>query len=356
MPRRRTRSRILKKFPDPPGGNRARKGRRSQRHRSVVRRRGARRTEEQDHPALGQAGNAALGPERPAHRLDLHLRRDLPERRQGGRPDPAQVQHRGDAVASGRNRKGHRARTSRRPHARQGRMAYVPSARRARKSHAPAAPSQVSRTQSGRERLGVHARQLALEPHLPELRRHRRSLLRRLEQAQKSTLARHVHRSTRLGAQVLISENWYEACVPPISEPLASAVRISLRVPSARPNLSPGYFLVIGDAPISQDDGLIRLYWHLKPGGAARWLQSATAALNARKLPFHLKVLHSPQLFTRCDAGVLYLPRSAFGAAQPALKDIYAHVETELRSEAPALTKSLAPGLGLAESPAGESF
>ena len=147
-----------------------------------------------------------------------------------------------------------------------------------------------------------------------------------------------------------------EACVPPISEPLASAVQISLRVPSARPNLSPGYFLVIGDAPIPQDDGLIRLYWHLKPGGAARWLQSATAALNARNLPFHLKVLHSPQLFTRCDAGVLYLTRSAFGAAQPALRDIYAHVETELRSEAPALTKSLAPGLGLAGSPAGESF
>jgi hypothetical protein len=147
-----------------------------------------------------------------------------------------------------------------------------------------------------------------------------------------------------------------EACVPPISEPLASAVEISLCVPSARPNLSPGYFLVIGDAPMSQGDGLIRLYWHLKPGGAARWLQSATTALNARNLPFHLKVLHSPQLFTRCDAGVLYLPRSAFGAAQPALKDIYAHVETELRSEAPALTKYLAPGLGFAESPTGESF
>ena len=147
-----------------------------------------------------------------------------------------------------------------------------------------------------------------------------------------------------------------EACVPPISEPLASAVQISLRVPSARPNLSPGYFLVIGDAPISQGNGLVRLYWHLKPGGAARWLQSATAALNARNLPFHLKVLHSPQLFTRCDAGVLYLPQSAFGAAQPALRDIYAHVETELRSEVPAFTKSLAPGLGLAESPAGESF
>ena len=147
-----------------------------------------------------------------------------------------------------------------------------------------------------------------------------------------------------------------EVCVPPISVPLASAVQISLCVPSARPNLSPGYFLVIGNAPMSQADRLVRLYWHLQPGGAARWLQSATAALNARNLPFHLKVLHSPQLFTRCDAGVLYLPQSAFGAAQPALRDIYAHVETELRYEVPAFTKSLAPGLGLAESPGGESF
>jgi hypothetical protein len=49
-----------------------------------------------------------------------------------------------------------------------------------------------------------------LSNRLPELRRHRRSLLRRLEQAQKSTLARHVHRTARLGASVLISESWYK--------------------------------------------------------------------------------------------------------------------------------------------------
>jgi transposase len=72
----------------------------SRRYRSLVRRRGARRPEEQDHPTLGEARNAALSAERPAHRLDLHLRRDLPERRQGGRSDPAEVQHRSDAVAS----------------------------------------------------------------------------------------------------------------------------------------------------------------------------------------------------------------------------------------------------------------
>jgi class II lanthipeptide synthase len=147
-----------------------------------------------------------------------------------------------------------------------------------------------------------------------------------------------------------------EACVPPIAEPLTCPVEVSLQLPNARPNLSPGYYLVAGRAPIAQGDSLVRLYWHLTPEGAANWLRRATEALNARNLPFRLKVVHAPQLFTRCDAGVLYLPQSAFAAARAALRDIYAHVEAQLRPPVPAFTWSLALGLGLAESPGGESF
>src|SRR6516165_4909815 len=54
-------SRILKKPPRAPGRNWAREGRRSRRDRALVRRRGADRPEEQDHPPLGQA---RLAPER----------------------------------------------------------------------------------------------------------------------------------------------------------------------------------------------------------------------------------------------------------------------------------------------------
>jgi hypothetical protein len=147
-----------------------------------------------------------------------------------------------------------------------------------------------------------------------------------------------------------------EACVPPIAEPLTCPVEVSLHVPNARPNLSPGYYLVAGRAPIAKGDSLVRLYWHLTPEGAANWLRRAAEALDARNLPFRLKVLHAPQLFTRCDAGVLYLPQSAFAAARAALRDIYAHAEAQLRPPVPAFTRSLAPGLGLAESPGGESF
>ena len=52
--RRRYRG-ILKKPPHAPGKDRAREGRRSQRDRTLVRRRVASRAEEQDHPPLGQA-------------------------------------------------------------------------------------------------------------------------------------------------------------------------------------------------------------------------------------------------------------------------------------------------------------
>jgi len=37
------------------------------------------------------------------------------------------------------------------------------------------------------------SRQLAVEPHLCRLRRHHRSLLRRLEQARRSTVENHLH-------------------------------------------------------------------------------------------------------------------------------------------------------------------
>ena len=65
--------------------------------------------------------------------------------------------------------------------------------------------------QPDRERLAVHPRQLAIEPRVQILRRHRRSLLRRMEQTRRATVAHHVHRIARLGAWVLISEGWYKA-------------------------------------------------------------------------------------------------------------------------------------------------
>src|SRR5262249_24161664 len=74
---------------------------------------------------------------------------------------------------------------------------------------------EVPRAQPGRERLAVHARQLALQPHLQILRRYRRPLLCGMEQARRSALAHHVHRTAPMGPRVLINGIWYKTRVGP---------------------------------------------------------------------------------------------------------------------------------------------
>ena len=92
---------------------------------------------------------------------------------------------------------------------RPGRLASRRRARRAREHHAPAPAIALARAEPRRERLAVHARQLALEPGLQGLRRHRRPLLRRLERPRRSALAHPIHRKPGLGGKVLINAGWY---------------------------------------------------------------------------------------------------------------------------------------------------
>jgi putative transposase len=60
------------------------------------------------------------------------------------------------------------------------------------------------------DQAGWHlSARLAVEPRLQILRRYRRSLLLPLEHAPRSTMEDHVHRTTTVGARVLINETWY---------------------------------------------------------------------------------------------------------------------------------------------------
>src|SRR5208282_5335797 len=106
------------------------------------------------------------------------------------------------------------ARRARRPSCRPGRLAFVGPAHRAFQHHADPVSGKVPRAEPAGKRLAVHARKLALKSDLQILRRHRRPLLRGLEQARRSTLADHVHRNARLGLQVLIRESWYKPYKP----------------------------------------------------------------------------------------------------------------------------------------------
>ena len=60
------------------------------------------------------------------------------------------------------------------------------------------------------KRMAVYAGKLALEPHLHVLRQRRRSLLLRLEQACRPTMACHDHWTAQMGSSAIINESWYK--------------------------------------------------------------------------------------------------------------------------------------------------
>jgi hypothetical protein len=128
---------------------------------------------------------------------------------------------------------------------------------------------------------------------------------------------------------------------------------IGLTMPKELLRLSPGFYMALGDAELPFDDSapLIRFYWNLHSSGASPLVAALTREFNRSGLPFRFKVVSEPERFTRCDAGVLYLQRSDFAAAAPIVASLYDHVARFLEPNVPALTKELAPGLGLAEDP-----
>ena len=196
----------FKKRPGRSGGDRPGR-RRRQAHRGLVSGRGQDPPEERHRPPLGGARQPSRGAPRSAHRLGLSVRGDLPRRGQGCRARAATMHHCSDEPASGRDRHPVAADACR-PAAGSGGMAHEPPRRRPIQHHPTAVTGARARAQPGRERLEVHAPELAFEQGFHLRPRHRRPLLSRLEQARRSALAHHVHRATRLGACVMINADW----------------------------------------------------------------------------------------------------------------------------------------------------
>lgn len=139
---------------------------------------------------------------------------------------------------------------------------------------------------------------------------------------------------------------------------VAVGATLTLRFPKELMKLSPGFYMALGDAGLSANGiDLVRFYWNLRSQGAARLVGETTRRLNGAGIPFRFKVAISPDLYTRCDAGVLYVPKSQFRPVARIVRKVYAQVAADLKPRTPALTRHLAPGLGLAEEPGtGDSF
>ncbi len=144
---------------------------------------------------------------------------------------------------------------------------------------------------------------------------------------------------------------------------------LSLRGPGSRPQrgdpivvitprcstlLQPDFFHFFGAAVSFWDEPStpLRFYWNLTPESAADWIERLSTALDRFQIPFHAKCLSDAGYYSRRDSGVLYLDPRFFAAAAPAIARIAS--ETELLDSTPLFTCPLAPGLALAESPAGE--
>ncbi|MBV8772805.1 MAG: hypothetical protein JO166_10840 [Deltaproteobacteria bacterium] len=141
--------------------------------------------------------------------------------------------------------------------------------------------------------------------------------------------------------------------------PITPGASLTVHLPKEFLNMSPHFYLALGNEqlPTADATGIVRFYWNLTASGAVSFMHNATRLLNEAHLPFHLKVLRDPELYTRCDAGVLYAPKQNYDAMAEVLVKLYRLTAGKLKPSTPAFTKTLAPGLGLAESPRStESF
>lgn len=149
------------------------------------------------------------------------------------------------------------------------------------------------------------------------------------------------------------------ACLAPRGVSIAPGGRVMLRFPKELRSMSPGFYVALGDTGLVRDGSqpLVRFYWHLTSAGAIHFMHRATRLLNQAGLPFQLKVLKDPGLYTRCDAGVVYVRKCDCDAAVAILERVYPTVVANLERRVPVFTRPLAPGVGLAEDPGqAESF
>jgi HopA1 effector protein family len=147
-------------------------------------------------------------------------------------------------------------------------------------------------------------------------------------------------------------------CRTPAGE-LRPDVAVSMRLPKELPELTPGFFTVLSEAPSyrGSSGSVLRVYWNVAAADAPGLVRQLTSRLNGRGVPFRLKVADHPFRFARCDATVLYLQADAFGSLREGLQEVAASLGARLRPKIPAFALELSPGVGLAEDTGdGESF
>jgi hypothetical protein len=138
-----------------------------------------------------------------------------------------------------------------------------------------------------------------------------------------------------------------------VAAPISAFMNALSEVNAGRESLTqqPGCYMALGQ-PESVGTKWLRLYWNVNPSGAVVLMEIATGILNLLHVPFRLKVLLDTSIARR-DAAVLYVPLAYWPAARDIIGPISRRLDESRNLEAatPLFTKTLRPGVGLAEDP-----
>lgn len=126
---------------------------------------------------------------------------------------------------------------------------------------------------------------------------------------------------------------------------------ISVRRPNEHRKASPGFYFALSDHEPEEGPSAVevRVYFHVNGRGAIALIRAVTGTFNRLRIPYSLKVLDHPAEYTRCDPAVLYLDHGDFERVRAGLHDVVADCRSWLRPTVPPLTKTLAPGVAVAE-------
>jgi hypothetical protein len=165
--------------------------------------------------------------------------------------------------------------------------------------------------------------------------------------------------ASRPNTELIARRNGLALCVQKVDchsgngDSLDPANRVSLRFPKELLGISPGFYMAVSDVEMPDFDAtdVVRFYWNLRPEAAVPLMQELTSELNGARLPFRFKVVNDRGAFSRCDAAVLYAPKSDYAPVVQIVERIYPKICERMNERVPVFTKRLAPGLGFAEDP-----
>ncbi|HJS64665.1 MAG TPA: T3SS effector HopA1 family protein [Nitrososphaeraceae archaeon] len=121
--------------------------------------------------------------------------------------------------------------------------------------------------------------------------------------------------------------------------------------------LLPGFYMANGNISMNYESLVVRIYWNITSDGAVSLVKYLTTELNNKNIPFQFKILKDENLYTRADAGVLYIDKNDVKKASKSLSVIYDNIKSFLKPSVPLFAKKLASGISLAEDPSNsESF